>query len=489
MSQTLTKSDYVAALQCARRLWQSVRAPQRAGPPDGMSRAIREEGREIGRAARGLFPGGVLVVGSFDEALARTRELLGDPAVPAVFEAAFEHGGMRIRADVVERLGSGFGLREVKASATFRQDHLDDLVVQLWVLRRAGLEVRSVELVHVAEGYVHAGGALDPTRFFTRRDVRQDVEFLVDDAGKQVRGLFEVLDGAEPAIEPSPHCRRPRICPFLDHCRSAKPEGWIGQLPGLRTARFHDLRARGIERISAIPDDVELDDRQRRAVEAQRSVQGVAVARALPRLLRGAGPPARYLDFETFNPGVPVFADSRPFQPIPCQWSLHELDAGGALRHAEFLAEGSGDPRPAFAQSLIAALDGSDGPIVVYSAYESSVLDALADALPERAVTLGSIRGRLFDLLPVVRAGVYARGFGGSFSLKRVAPALVPGFGYADLSDVGNGGDAALALARLVCGEPAADERERLRAALLRYCERDTLALVELHAALRALCP
>jgi hypothetical protein len=211
------------------------------------------------------------------------------------------------------------------------------------------------------------------------------------------------------------------------------------------------------------------------------------VSPELPRLLRGSGPPASYLDFESFGPGVPVFSGSRPFQPIVCQWSLHHVGSDGACTHDEFLADTDADPRRAVAESLISALDGPSAPILVYSAFESTVLAGLAAELPDLAAALGRIRARLLDLLPVVRGGVYARGFRGSYSLKRVAPALVPGFGYADLEAVANGGDAALALARLICEQPPAEERERLRAALLRYCGRDTRALLEVHAVLHEL--
>jgi len=62
---------------------------------------------------------------------------------------------------------------------------------------------------------------------------------------------------------------------------------------------------------------------------------------------------------------------------------------------------------------------------------------------------------RLVDLLPIVRSHVYHPDFGGSFSLKAVAPALVPGFTYDDL-DIGNGGAASTALESLILdGEPA----------------------------------
>jgi predicted RecB family nuclease len=125
--------------------------------------------------------------------------------------------------------------------------------------------------------------------------------------------------------------------------------------------------------------------------------------------------------------------------------------------------------------------------VVVYSSFEAGVLSELASALPDLASGLDALRARLVDLLPVMRQHVYHPAFGGSFSLKAVAPALVEGFGYGDLEQIAGGGEASAAFLRLASGAVADPEEEaRLRSALRAYCKRDTLALVELHRVLRA---
>jgi len=87
-----------------------------------------------------------------------------------------------------------------------------------------------------------------------------------------------------------------------------------------------------------------------------------------------------------------------------------------------------------------------------------------------------------------VREHVYHPAFGGSFSLKRVLPALVPGLGYDDLV-IGDGALASVALERLLWGGDAVGHAEsiRLRADLMGYCARDTLGLARLLERLRSL--
>ena len=487
---TLTKSRYLAGCQCPRRLWLGAHAPELAVAPDANRSSYLDAGSAIGRLARTLFPGGVLVEAAHDDAVARTQQLLADPAVPAIFEAAFVHAGVRIRVDVLERLADGaWGLREVKAGTRVRDSHLHDVALQRMVVEGAGLRVPSVEVIHVDSTYVRADGDIDWPRFFRRVDVVEALEPLRAKVPALVDVLHRVLALPDsPGVEPSEHCFSPHACEFWAHCTRAKPADWVFHLPG-RPSPVKALRALGVERIPDIPEDFPLTMVQGRVRDVLRSGREF-VTDDLGAALEGSGPPALYLDFETMNPAVPLYAGARPYQQIPFQWSLHALDASGNLTHREFLASGQGDPRRAFAESLLHAVGAGGEPIVVYSGFEADVLATVAAALPDLAAAIDAVRTRLVDLLPIVRQHLYHPGFGGSFSLKRVAPALVEGFGYRDLTAIADGAGASLALARLVSGEVRDTAEEgRIRAALLAYCARDTLALVELHRALCARAP
>ena len=183
-------------------------------------------------------------------------------------------------------------------------------------------------------------------------------------------------------------------------------------------------------------------------------------------------------------PPVPLYEGTRPYQTLPFQWSLHTMAADGTLTHAAFLASGTDDPRRAFAETLIAALADSGLPIVVYSAYEQTQLRELARQMPDLAHSLEAIIGRLADLLPVVRGAIYLPEFGFSYSVKAVAPALAPGFGYDDLPGIADGSAAAGAFLQLASGGLSPSAQVSVRTELLAYCERDTMAMVEVHRAL-----
>ena len=485
---TLSKSKYLAGCQCVRRVWLTCRAPELAAEPDAAKQAIFDLGHGVGRRAHELFPGGVLVsqeAWEHAEAIERTRALLADPAVPAIFEAAFEHAGVRIRADVLERLPNGrFGLREVKASASVKPVHVDDCALQQHVLEGCGLHIPSVELVHVNREYVREAGNIDWPGFFVRADLTAEVAAALPGVRERLPRLHAVVRApSAPEIEPSAHCFAPYECEFWGHCTRNKPDDWIFHLPRI-TKQFEALRAAGVERIIDIPDEPPLSALHLRIRAALRTGR-LRVEPGLGDALRTTGPPAHYLDFETTSPAIPLYPGTRPYETIPFQWSLHS-DAGNAsLRHREFLADGAADPRREFAQTLVAAVSGDDAPVLVYSSYESTQLGRLADLYPDLAPALCRIRDRLFDLLPVVRSHLYHPGFDFSFSIKNVAPALAPGLGWNDLDTIAEGASASAAFAALAAGLTPTTEREPLRAALRAYCARDTLALARVHGALR----
>jgi hypothetical protein len=255
-------------------------------------------------------------------------------------------------------------------------------------------------------------------------------------------------------------------------------------MPRLTRKQFDGLSDAGIECVVDIPDGFSLHRSQRHMCEAIRSGKSF-VEHGLAEMLSGTGPPASYLDFETANPAVPLYPGTRPFQNIPFQWSLHRDSGSARLVHQEFLAGATGDPRREFCETLLAAVGDRDDPILVYSPFESRVLENLATSFSDLSAEIRAVRARLVDLLPIVRECVYHVDFNGSFSIKSVAPALAPGFGYGDLDGVAEGGVAAAAFYEIASGNSDPEHAARLREQLLAYCARDTLALVQVHRALR----
>ncbi len=477
----LSKSKFLSGLQCHKRLYLEIHQRELASEPDEQTQAILDMGTAVGEEARRRFPGGILVKADHlhpTEALKRTAELLGDPSVPAIFEGAFQFDQVLVRVDVLEKVGQDlWRLVEVKSSTKVKDVHLDDLTIQSYVLAGAGVTLAGVGLMHINNQYVYPGGELDLEQLFSLQDLTALVGSRLEAVPGRLTTMKAMLaEPSAPAIDPDGHCHQPYDCPFWDHCTKDKPDRWIYHLPGGERT-FQQLAAQGIQTIDEIPAGFKLSILQRRVKDNTEWV-----GPRLRAMLQTVQHPVHHLDFETFMPAIPRFPLTRPYQTIPTQWSNHIEIAEGIVQHQEYLCLDTKDPREELAVALLESL-GREGSICVYSSYERAILKGLAEALPSLRQELAQVIARLWDLLPVIQEQYYHPQFEGSFSIKSVLPALVPSLGYWDL-EIQEGGMAAQHYYRMVFEETDWVEKERLREALLKYCQRDTLAMVELRKTL-----
>lgn len=487
----LSKSRFVAGVQCLKRLYLQAHQPELAGETDEGQAARFEQGHEVGVLAQAAFPGGVLVdsdVFHLEAALERTAALIDDAAVPAIFEATFQRSGVLVRVDILERRRKNrWRLIEVKSSVETKEHYDYDVAIQHHVVQGCGLDISSACVMYLNRDYVYDGRSYDAHKLFIIEDRTRRVLDLGSELPGLLRAQRRALEQAEPPdVEPGPQCSDPYECEFFDHCNPAPPITHISFLPRLSDKKMQDLLDLGVNLIEQIPDDFPLTEIQARVCAAVKTGQpwtSGTLAKELSRLRS----PLYFMDFESLYPAIPRYAGMWPYSHIPFQWSVHrQLEPDAAPEHFEFLADDDRDPRREFTSSLCDAL-GKRGPIIVYNAtFESQRLRDLAGWLPEYAGAIAKVQERLWDLWPFVKRHIYYPQFQGSFSLKTVLPALVTGLSYEGM-EVAHGEEAGLAWDRMIRSGVDASERQRLKSALLAYCGQDTLAMVRILERLRSL--
>ncbi len=438
-------------------------------------------GTDVGVLAREFFPGGVLVEETHRQipaALVRTAELVADPTVSTIFEGAFVWQGILVRVDAIERLdATRWRLVEVKATSKVKATHLDDLAIQSAVLEGAGIRVDGCYLMHLNTQYVFLGGELNLDEMFALDNMTEEVLARRVLVQQQLQEMWDVLKKpTSPDIAPDGHCYQPYECPFWNHCTKDKSPRWVFYLPGSSKLRKIWIEEE-IETIDEIPDHIQLSEIQQHVKANVEWISPLLRAR-----LQSVRYPVHHLDFETFMPAIPVFPYTRPYRPIPFQWSNHIEYEDGTVVHEHFLCVDGRDPREELAQKLLASL-GERGSVCVYSEYERFLLFALGDFLPHLKPALNKVVRRLWDLLAVIQQQYYHPEFEGSFSIKNVLPALVPQLAYDDLA-IQNGAVAAVMYQKMVFSETDLMERARIAQALEEYCGRDTWAMVELRRVL-----
>ncbi len=482
----LSKSRYLHGLQCHKQLWWRVHdpdAPELA--PSAGQQNLFAQGKEVGERARGQVPGGQLIdlpFYEYDNKVAATQEAL-NLGLPAIYEAWFLAGDTYAGVDILARDagGRGHAVVEVKASNSRKPEHLPDAAVQVYVLRQAGLQVERAEVMHLNPECRYP----DLSNLFVREDVTALVEGALVGLPEELNAQRHMLEGPLPDVPIGEQCSKPHDCPFIPRCWPKLPDHHVSSLYRIDRRRAVELEADGYATIYDLPSELELSAihaRQVKAVQTGRMVVEETLKKALAQFTS----PLAFLDFETVSLAIPRWDGCRPWQQVPVQFSVHIEERGRGLTHRQWLADGPDDPRPALAEAVVEACAGARRVVAYYASFERECLRQLREAVPKLARELERIERRLVDLLPTVRNHVYHPDFGGGFSIKKTLPALVPGLSYADLK-VRDGEVATVELQRLMLAGLAAAERAELREALLRYCERDTWAMVKMLEKLRSL--
>ncbi|MBU4204856.1 DUF2779 domain-containing protein, partial [Patescibacteria group bacterium] len=282
------------------------------------------------------------------------------------------------------------------------------------------------------------------------------------------------------------HCSNPYDCSLTGDCWEGVPDGSVFEFYRMLKKKSFELYDSGIKTMKEIPDDVKLNDKQKiqRLLAEKGGVH--KDKKQIEFFLKNLKYPIYYLDFETINPAIPKFDGMSPYQRIPFQFSLHiQEKKDGELKHISFLAEGTDDPRPAFMQALKDNL-GDKGDILVYNqGFEKGVMNEGATALPEfREWYDKSILPRIKDLWDVFRNfWYYDSKQKGSASIKYVLPVLSD-LSYSEM-DIKNGAFASYEYEMATASDVDVKDREKVRKALEKYCELDTLAEVKIVEGLR----
>jgi hypothetical protein len=475
----LSKSRLISAWQCPKKLHLEKHRSDLAVITPQMESSFAV-GHRVGAVAQQIYgtANSVEIAFNLKTMVAETQALFAQGADVPVFEATFRYEGVLVRADVMlpDESGEGWHVIEVKASTAVKNYHLLDCAIQDWVLRNAGVEVRSFRLAHIDNQFVYAGDE-NYTGLLLENVVTEAVRAMEPQVVELLDKARTAVSGPMPAINVGAHCFDPYECQFQTHCWPTDTRYPITGLGGSKR-RLGEFVALGA------CDILDIDENSIRSETQQRIYR--VTCKGEPEILDGAKQelqalawPRYYLDFETVAPAVPIWRGTRPYQQQPVQWSCHIEAANGAIRHEEFLDLSGAAPMRALAEALIDCL-GDDGPVLVYTNFEQRVIQGLAERYPDLAEDLNKIINRIIDLHPIVKQNYYHPDMLGSWSIKAVLQCIAPQMNYAELHGINEGSAAAEGFLEAI--DPATDmiRKLELEEQLRRYCRFDTEAMLEI---------
>ena len=488
----LTKTDFKEYLLCHKSLWLKKNKPELYTPGEFslFLEKILKDGNEVEAYVQKLFPKGVLIEGSNIILVSKTRELLVDRGT--LFQATFETpAGLFAKIDILQwnTVTEQWDIYEVKASAEIKSDlkhnHLKDITFQTLVAEEVlGQDtVGESYIIYINKAY-RRGEILDLEQLFIFENVTEAVATMREEVQKETREALTQLAEEHISYE---------SCPCLYRTNGQRCDTFFFFNPDVPAYSVHHivsgkklatLIAMGVFAIEAIPDDFTLTPIQRKKVELVKSGQAVIDKPAIKEQLEKFSFPVYFLDYETYASPIPLLPGYRANQAVVFQVSVHRLETNGTLSHFEYLAHDFAHAT----QGLVKMLRETIGPVgdivVWYESFEKGRNKELAELHPEASEFFMDLNERIFDLMKVFTQYYADPNFGGSFSIKNVLPVLLPELSYKTL-EIQNGTMALSEWEKMVRGNMTEAYRLETRENLLRYCELDTRAMVELYQALR----
>ena len=474
----LSKSGYLAGLQCHKLLWVKAKDKARFPKIGEFKQSIFDNGHVVGQLAKKLFPEGIeLSDENFSENLKLTKENL-DKKRP-LFVAGFMVDELYSRADILSPNDDGsWDIYEVKSSTKVKEINLHDVSFQKYVYELAGLNIRKCFLVHINNKYIKQG-ELDVQGFFHISDVSHDIEPYFENIESRVLQMLSIMMGDEPNVEIGEHCSSPYSCDLEPNCWKFIKEGSVFDLYRGGSRSF-DLFENGIVALKDIPDYYRLSEIQMIQRDVAIKEETYVNKEGIKNFLNKLQYPIYYLDFETINPVIPKFDGMKPYQRIPFQFSLHiQKSIGSELEHVSFLHKNRDDSRKSFMQALKDNL-GEVGTILVYNqSFEIGVMRESSYAFYEFKDWFAEIQPRILDLLvPFKNFDYYNAKQKGSCSIKAVLP-VFSDLNYKDL-EIGNGAIANLLYEKATFSDMNDTAKKKIYDDLEVYCHQDTLAEVKI---------
>ena len=501
-SINISKTTFLECLHCSKNTWLKLHRPDlhKHFLLSEFEKHLLEQGNEVDSIARNLFPGGVEVVGTGEEACQETVRLM-TAKVPALFQATFIVDGFIARNDalVYDEDNSCWNLYEVKGTNSLKEntgdhDHIDDLAFQASVLRRANIPIGKYFLVHLNKNYVRQGD-LDIQALLS-------VEEHTDKVIARLKTTEEQIDTVKTYLlqetEPTGECGcvyhgRSNHCTTFSYSNPDVPEYSIHDIAriGMSKKKLQSLVDSRIYDLAMIPEDMDLSDIQWNQVRAHQQGKVSVDLPSISEILNQLAFPFYFLDYETFAPAIPIFDGYKPYQRIPFQLSLHILDTPtGTLKHVEYLHPDRTDPSMTVAQLLQQHIKPGGTVITWNKSFEAGVNGELGQRFPAFHEFMQSVNSMLFDLREIFQKQHYVHPkFFGSTSIKKVLPALLPDLKY-DALGIQEGGQASDAWWKMVSPATPADESKQIASDLKEYCGFDTYAMYavwkELHQLISA---
>lgn len=483
----LSKSKYCNGIQCKKMLW--LEKYKKEYKDDLGNESVLDNGNEVHEIARKLFGKDINIEfnENLNEMINDTKKALNNQNA-IITEASFGYQDNFCSVDILKKNNDEYEMYEVKSSTHLKEVFINDLSYQYYVLNNLGYNVTKCCIVIIDSTYVREE-KLELNKLFKIIDCTDEILKLQEKVFKNINEINEYMENnKEPVDDIGTHCFEPYKCPFFSYCTRKIDKPNIFDIRLMSNKKKIEL----YKKMKCSYKDLlneDINNKYKEQIEYELYDKKDKINKdSISNFLDSLSYPLYFLDFETFQMAIPEYDGISPYEQVPFQYSLHYYEKEGAeLKHKEFLAPASVDPRRKLAESLVKDIP-KDVCVLAYNmSFEKNVIKKLANLYPDLNSHLMNIHSNINDLMiPFKNRDYYTKDMHGSYSIKYVLPALFPNdpdLDYQKLDLIHNGSEAMDSYANL--SKMSKEEQKKVRNNLLKYCYLDTYAMVKIYDKLK----
>jgi hypothetical protein len=427
---SLSKSTLIRSIQCAKSLYL-YKNNYLLRDKAGVSQQQRfDRGHRVGKLAHQLFPGGKDCSPpdpfSYDESIAATK-LLVQREHPVIYEAAFKHHGILAALDMLVFKDGKWYAYEVKSSFRISNTYLLDAAIQYNIITKCGVPLEDFSLITVNNDYV-MNEELDIASFFKITSVLEEIRERIPFVEKSIENAINILDSTTvPEVLIGQHCTKPYPCDFQGHCWKHIEKDSVWYLPGISMQEKSNFIEKGIFTVHQIENTDEFSERQRVIIHSYQQQLPHIQAEKMKTFIDAIQYPLYFFDVEAFQPAVPLFTGTKPYDRIPFLYSLHyKKSETSELQHENYISPVGNDERVNFIQHFLTSTQRLGKILVFNTLMEKSILFRLAADFPQYKKDILDRINRIIDIeIPFKELYYYHPAQHGSFSLKAIGNALL----------------------------------------------------------------
>ena len=219
----LTKTKIASGLQCEKKLWFDVHQPIKKKEKATFKRGIRFGDQVIKNYSQEKLKILDLSKTWPNVAVKDTLNAIKLDKIDIIFEAAFEFNNTLVRTDVLIKKKEGWDLIEAKSSTKLKPEHIPDVSIQSYIVRKSleeiGKKLLNIKLIHINTEFVlkEKGNYKnlinddnDLTNSINEKEIQNYIKKLLPITSKETNC---------PKIDIGLHCDKPYPCDYIERCK------------------------------------------------------------------------------------------------------------------------------------------------------------------------------------------------------------------------------------------------------------------------------